>query len=72
MKLLSLAARSEKDRVKRQLMPQTDVSLDFLENSSEMNKISNQPVPESLPQPLAEWLTRILARVHAAQTQPDS
>jgi hypothetical protein len=53
-------------------MSQTDVSLDFSENLPEMNKISNQPVPESLPQPLAEWLTRILARVRAAQTQPDS
>ena len=53
-------------------MPQTDVSLDFSENLSEMNKITNQPVPDSLPQPLADWLTRILARIHAAQTQPDS
>ena len=53
-------------------MPQSEASLDFSENSAQVDTISNQPASDFMPQPLADWLIRILARVRANQTQPDS
>jgi hypothetical protein len=52
-------------------MTQTVESLDFSKKSEQAHTISPQPVPESMPQPLADWLTRILARIRAAENQPN-
>jgi hypothetical protein len=52
-------------------MPQSEASLDFSENPAQVDTISNQPASDFMPQPLADWLIRILARVRANQSQSD-
>jgi hypothetical protein len=53
-------------------MSQLNASLDFSETSAQVNTIPKSTAPDIIPQPLAEWVIRILARLRATNTQPDS
>ncbi len=50
-------------------MNQTAGGLDFSKKSEQAHTISPQSAPRAMPQPLADWLTRILARVRAAESE---
>lgn len=48
-------------------MFQEDIALHFSESQELLNTIPEKMLRSAPPQPLAEWLIRILSRVHATE-----
>ena len=50
-------------------MSQYDVRPNFQHKSEQEAKISASPVSAPMPQPLADWLSRVLGRVRSGENQ---
>ena len=67
----SLTTNSAQNGIGKQHMTYPGPSLDFSETPLKTNKIQVQPSAELLPQPLVNWLVRVLARRSDGKVQPD-
>ena len=66
-----LAANNAQDGTGKQHMTHPAPRLEFSETPLKVDKIQDQPSVELLPQPLVNWLVRVLARMSDRNVQTD-
>jgi hypothetical protein len=67
----TLAASNAQDGTGKQHMTYTAPRLEFSETPLKVDKIQDQPSVELLPQPLVNWLVRVLPRISDGNVQTD-